>query len=310
MSFARDFLLRNWAIKLTSVLLAFLLWLAVRGEPPAERVLTVPLEIIIPTNMQITGERPGTVEVTLRGSANAMWFGQPFPSCRVDLGDATEGVHEVPLTPADVRVPSASGIEVLSVRPARIQLTLEKITTRAVPVRVVRGEPPLDLEVYSVKVDPPRVTITGPRSHVDKIREIPTENISLSGQRESLRTYARLDIPDAAVHAVPAGPVQVTIQLGVRRQLQTVRYVRVVPDNPSVAVVPSRISLRVLAPVTLEKKLTAADFAATVSTAGLGPTQQSMRVKPEVKHQGTPIPGLAIMEITPPEVTIRMEGRK
>jgi YbbR domain-containing protein len=310
MSFTKDVLLRNWAIKLTSVFLAFLLWLAVRGEPPAERVITVPLEIIIPADMQITGERPGNVEVTLRGSANSMWFGQPFPSCRVDLGDATEGEHEIPLTVADVRVPAASGIQVLSVRPARIKLTLEKTISRVVPIRVVRGEPPLDLEVYSVKVAPPQVTITGPRSHVDKLRQIPTENISLSGQRESIRTYARLDIPDATVHAVPAGPVQVSIQLGVRRQLQTVRYVRVVPDNPSVAVVPSRISLRVLAPVSLERKLTAADFEATVSTAGLGPAEQSLRVKPEVKPLGTPIPGLAIMEITPPEVTIRREGRK
>jgi YbbR domain-containing protein len=310
MSFAKDVLLRNWAIKLTAVFLAFLLWLAVRGEPPAERVITVPLEIIIPADMQITGERPGTVEVTLRGSASSMWFGQPFPSCRVDLGDATEGEHEIPLTPADVRVPRAAGIEVLSVRPARLRLTLEKTISKAVPVRVVRGDPPLDLEVYSVRVDPPRVTITGPRSHVEKIREISTENISLSGQRESIRTYARLDIPDAAVHAVPSSPVQVSIQLGVRRQLQTVRYVHVVPDDTSVVVVPSRISLRVLAPVSLEKRLTASDFEATVSTANLDPDQKSIRVKPEVKPQGAPVPGLAIMEIIPPEVTIRREGRK
>jgi len=310
MSFTRDVLLRHWAIKLTSVFLAFLLWLAVRGEPPAERVITVPLEIIIPADMQITGERPGTVEVTLRGSANSMWFGQPFPSCRVDLGDATEGEHEIPLTPADVRVPRAAGIEVLSVRPARLSLTLEKTISRVLPIRVVRGDPPLDLEVYGVKIDPPRVTITGPRSRVEKIREVPTENIPLSGQRESIRTYARLDIPDATVHASPAGPVQVSIQLGVRRQLQTVRRVPVVPDDPSVTVVPSRISVRVLAPVSLEEKLTAADFSATVSTASLGPAQKSMRVKPEVKHQGTTIPGLAIMEITPPEVTIRREGQK
>jgi len=310
MSFAKDVLVRHWGIKLTSIFLAFLLWLAVRGDPPAERVITVPLEIILPADMQITGERPGTVDVTLRGSAGSMWFGQPFPSCRIDLGQAEEGEHEFPLTPADVRVPRTAGLEVVSVRPARVKLILEKTLSKAVPVRVIRGDPPLDLEVYSVTVEPPETTITGPRSRLQQIRELPTENISLSGQRESIRTYAHLDMPDSTVHPSPPGPVQVSIQLGVRRQLQSVTAVTVVPDDPSVVVIPPRLTLRVLVPVSLQKKLSAADFEATVSTANLDPAQKAIRVKPEVKPRGSPVPGIAIMEVNPAEVTIRREENR
>ncbi len=310
MSLVKDVLLRNWGVKLTSVLLAFLLWLAVRGEPPAERVVTVPLEIILPADMQITSERPGTVEVTLRGTAGSMWFGQPFPSCRVDLEQEGEGEHEVPLTPEDVRVPRAAGLEVVSIRPARVRLTLEKIISREVPIRVVRGEPPLDLEVYGVTVEPPAVTITGPRSHVQGIRGIPTENILLSGQRESIRTDARLEIADSTLHASPPGPVQVSIQLGVRRQVRIVRAVPVVPDDSSIAVVPPRITLRVLVPISLEKTLSAADFEATVNTASLDPARKSARVKPQVTLRGEPIPGVVIVEVNPAEVAIRREGNK
>ncbi len=310
MSFAKDVLLRNWGVKLTSVLLAFLLWLAVRGEPSAEVVVTVPLEIILPADMQITSERPSTVEVTLRGMASSMWFGQPLPSCRVDLGQAGEGEHDVPLMPADVRVSRASGLEVVSIRPARVRLTLEKTISREVPVRVNRGEPPLDLEVYGVTVDPPVVSITGPRSHVRGIRDIPTENISLSGQRESIRTYARLEIADSALHASPPGPVQVSIQLGVRRQIRVIRGVPVVPDDSSVTVAPPRITLRVLVPISLEKTLLAADFEATVNTASLDPAQKTARVKPQVSLREAPIPGVAIVEVNPAEVTIRREVRQ
>ncbi len=309
MSFAMDVLLRNWGIKLTSVMLAFLLWLAVRGEPPAERVVTVPLEIVLPADMQITSERPSTVEVTLRGTASSMWFGQPFPSCRVDLGQIGEGQHDVPLTPADVHVPHASGLEVVAIRPARVRLTLEKTISKGVPIRVIRGDPPLDLEVYGVTVDPPTATITGPRSRVQGIRDIPTENISLSGQRESLRTYARLDIPDSAVHASPPGPVQVSIQLGVRRQLRIIRAVPVEPDDTTVTVIPPRITLRVLVPVSLEKMLSAADFEATVSTVNMDPTQKILRVKPVVKPRAAPIPGVVVVEVDPAEVTVRREGK-
>jgi len=310
MSFAKDVLLRNWGIKLTSVLLAFLLWIAVRGEPPAERVITVPLEIILPADMQITSERPGTVEVTLRGAASSMWFGQPFPSCRVDLGEVGEGERDVLLKPSDIRMPRATALEVVSIRPARVKLTLEKTISREVPVRVIRGDPPLDLEVYAVTVEPSKITITGPRSRIQAIRDIPTENISLSGQRESVRTYSRLDIPDSIVRASPPGPVQVSIQLGVRRQLRIIRAVTVVPDDSSVTVIPPRITLRVLVPVSLQKTLSAADFEATVSTATLDLAQKTVRVKPQVKPSGAPIPGIAILEVNPAEVAIRREGKR
>ena len=310
MSLVKDVLLRNWGVKLTSVLLAFLLWLAVRGEPSAEVVVTVPLEIILPVDMLITSERPSTVEVTLRGMASSMWFGQPLPSCRVDLEQAGEGEHDVPLMPADVRVPRASGLEVISIRPARMKLTLEKIVSREVPIRVIRGEPPLDLEVYGVTVEPPAVTVTGPRSHVQGIRDIPTENISLSGQRESIRTYARLEIADSTLHASPPGPVRVSIQLGVRRQVRVIRGVPVVPDDSSVTVIPPRITLRVLVPISLEKKLSAADFEATVNTASLETAQKTARVKPQVSLREAPIPGVAVVEINPAEVTVRREGRQ
>lgn len=308
MNFVKDVLLRHWGIKLTSVLLAFLLWLAVRGEPPAERVITVPLEIILSPDMQISGERPGTVDVTLRGSASSMWFGQPFPSCRIDLGQKEEGRHEISLTPADVRVPRAAGLEVVSVRPARVKLTLEKIISREVPVRVIRGDPALDLEVYGVIVEPARITITGPRSHVQQIRDVPTENISLSGQRESIQMDARLDNSDSTVHLSPPGPVQVSIQLGGRRQLQTVTGVTVVPNDASITVIPPRLTLRILVPVSLGTRLSAADFEATVSAASLEPSQKAIQVKPVVKPRGSPAPGIAIMEVRPPEVTIRRES--
>jgi YbbR domain-containing protein len=175
---------------------------------------------------------------------------------------------------------------------------------------VIRGDPPLDLEVYSITVEPPEVTVTGPRSHIRGIRDIPTENIALSGQRESIRTYARLDVPDSVVHASPPGPVQVSIQLGVRRQLRTIRAVPVVPDDPSVSVVPPRITLRVLVPVSVQETLSAADFEATVSTASLDPAQKTIRVKPEVKPRTAPIPGVAVVEVNPAEVTVRREEKK
>jgi hypothetical protein len=80
----------------------------VRGDPGAASVITVPLEIRIPRNVEITNERPRSVEVTVRGTASSPWFGQPSPSCVIDLQSAEEGQHVAPLTPDNVRITDAN----------------------------------------------------------------------------------------------------------------------------------------------------------------------------------------------------------
>jgi len=90
--FFQELLLENWSLKLTAVLLSLILWLFVRGEPGPERVVAVPLEVLLPRQMEITNQRPTSVEVTMRGAAfSNMLFSQPLPTCIIDLQDAKEG---------------------------------------------------------------------------------------------------------------------------------------------------------------------------------------------------------------------------
>jgi len=301
----REMLLANWGLKLTSIFLAFFLWLAVQGEPPAERVVTIPLEVVLPPDMEITGERPNTVDVTLRGSPSSMGLQQRLPTCRIDLQDQGEGIHVETLTPENVRLPRTSGIMVVSIRPARVRLVLERTISREIPIRVTRGDPPLTLEVYGVSVTPPTATIIGPRSHVERVREVRTESVPLSNQKESFRTLVRLAVEDSLIHVEPMGPVEVAVQLGVRRQLHTVTRVPLTADDPEVTVIPSRVTVSVLMPATTERTLGAADLDARVTTRGVGPGLKSFQAKPEVKLKVPAGPGVSIMEIKPAEVTVR-----
>ena len=77
MRFIKNLFLENWNLKTTALLLALILWLFVRGEPGAITVVDVPLEIQVPPSMEITNERPATIEVTMRGTAlSKTWFGR------------------------------------------------------------------------------------------------------------------------------------------------------------------------------------------------------------------------------------------
>ena len=65
----RNLFVRNWELKLLSLLLAFILWLSLIPEEKtlSEKTLTIPLETLnIPANMELVEKPDSTVDVTIR----------------------------------------------------------------------------------------------------------------------------------------------------------------------------------------------------------------------------------------------------
>jgi hypothetical protein len=129
--FVREYLLENWNLKITAILLALIVWLFVRGEPGPERVVRIPLEVQVPHQMEITGERPSMIEITMRGTAfSGALFGQILPTCTIDLQNAGEGAHVVALTLDLIKVPKGSGFEIMRVNPKSVTVVLKRIPAK------------------------------------------------------------------------------------------------------------------------------------------------------------------------------------
>jgi YbbR domain-containing protein len=305
---AKDFFVENWGLKLTALFLSFILWLMVHGDPGTERNIMIPLEIRIPREMVITNEdRPSLVEVTIRGPLASGGFGQPNLICLLDLPTAPEGERLVPLTPQNIT--RTTGLEIVTVRPSRIRLVLEREISKEVRIETSVGTPETGFEVYDVRVSPSTALIRGPRSRLDKINSVATEAVSLQGEQGSIRKFVNLNIKDSLVHSVPAEPVAVEIEIGPRRSLQTISPVPVLPDDDSVVVRPSRVTLRILVPGTFPRSLTPADFSATVAVRNLNPALDSEKVKPVVTFTNPLDPAIRIKEIVPAQVTVHRTGK-
>jgi YbbR domain-containing protein len=307
----RDLLLENWGLKLTSVFLASILWLMVHGDTNTERVLSVPLEIRVPRNMEISSERPSTVDVTVRGTSTTMWFAQTLPTYIIDLQTFSEGDHQVQLSPANVRLPRASGLEALSVRPARLTLVLEKTVSKEIPIRVTsRGEPEPGYDIYGITVSPSTALLTGPRTRVEKIKETSTEAVSIAGRRESLHVYANLNISDNSVHIKPTGPVEITIQLGPHRRMQRVSGITVQPDAPGFACIPRTVAVQVLVPANSEKNLAPSDFLATVAASSMEFGAAGAKAQVDVRLKNPTDPAIMMKGIIPAEVLVQRAVKK
>ncbi len=306
MRIIREYIFQNWALKLTSVLLAWILWLFVRGEPGAERVITVPLEVRIPRDMEITNERPNSVDVTVRGTISNTWFGQSIPTCSIDLQGFDEGEHVVPLTPDNVRIPRAAGLQVLKVNPARVTLVLEKTISKEVPVIVpTRGDPAPGYDIYGKSALPNTILITGPRSHVERIQHISTEPVPVTGQKQTIRMFASLNIRDNMVRSTPVGPIEVQVVLGPHRTLETISHVPVQIDSNRYITIPQRLSVQLLVPITFKGTLSAGDVSATISWENLDESSLPVRMKPEVKLVAKLDQAIVIKGTEPAEVIVR-----
>jgi hypothetical protein len=127
--------LRDSWLKAVSLVLAVSLWMVVAGEPVVERGLDVPLEFEnVPRGLAVLGDETDSVRVRVRGLASALARIAPGTVvARLDLSGERPGRKLYDLFPGAIEAPP--GVEVTSVIPATVTLTLERTgTTRMEPI--------------------------------------------------------------------------------------------------------------------------------------------------------------------------------
>ena len=129
--FFRRHVVHNLSLKLTSLLLAAGLWLAVSSSPPSEVALNVPVIFRnMPTDLEISSVNIPSAQIRVRGpEALVRRLQSSDVSVEVDLTkqDVSPGEHVFDLS-QDVHVPNR--LTVSRVVPNQIHVTFE---TRATP---------------------------------------------------------------------------------------------------------------------------------------------------------------------------------
>jgi len=300
--FIREILLQNWWFKLAALLLAYVIWLLVRsGE--GERIITVPLVVQVPRNMQIVNERPATVEVAALGVPN-LSGSLPNLSYVINLQSAGEGEQTVALTAQGVQIGPSSGVTAVRVSPARITFVLERVISKDVPVRVkVQGSPDPGFDLYQVICRPDIVHIIGPRSDINPFKELETDPISIAGQKHSFQQTVNFNLQGDDIHTSPVA-VEVRVELGAHRTERTLKIPLTVLGYEGLAANPPFVSVSVLVPVTFKGQLAAGDLKATVTVPNSRPLPNRLAMKPEVEFSRDLDAGIVIKKITPEEITL------
>ena len=134
---------RNWHLKLLSLVFSFLLWLFVTGEQKAEVGYSVPLELKnVPANLMVANEVPSLVNLRISGPRTLLSNLEPSAlSLSVNLRGLEPGLTTFKRLDENLNLPSA--LKVVRLSPSYVEVKLERIRERTVPVNVVLTGAPL-----------------------------------------------------------------------------------------------------------------------------------------------------------------------
>jgi YbbR domain-containing protein len=205
---------RHISLKVWSVALAFMLWMAIAGEQTVERGVRVPLELQQFTpELELQGEPPSFVDLRVRGESGALSrLGAGDIVAVLDLRAARAGRRLYQMTPEHVRAPF--GIQVVQVSPASVTLVFERSATRRVTVvPAVEGEPAPGFVVGKLTTSPPAVEIVGPESAIKAASEALTEPVSVAGARSDVSASVMVGLQDPVLRLKAPRSAKVTVQI-------------------------------------------------------------------------------------------------
>lgn len=233
-------LLRNWPLKLSSVLLATVLYtgLVFSGSfSDADVQLTIGISGQ-PSNTAVLSGTPGAVDVTYRAPNDVAGTlsGDSFRAT-VDLSDYDmDRSPEPQVLPVEV-VALVEEVEIVRREPATVTVEIDRLVEKRVPVVVDSGDVPDSLEIGEPITSDDEVNVRGASTLVDRVdRAVARVLIDASGIRVE-RTVALepVDIDGQPVMNVQVEPETVTVEIDV----QAVESNRTVPVRPQIVGTPS-----------------------------------------------------------------------
>jgi YbbR domain-containing protein len=211
--FLKRYVVHNFGLKLLSLALATGIWFLISPEEqPAEVALRAPVVFDhVPAHLEISNELIPEAQIRVRGPERVIRELQPNEvHAEIDLSDVKAGERTFDLTSQEVRHPS--DVRVVQVLPSQLHLSFDTRLTRDVEIRPrVTGIFANGEQIVKVMADPPRITVTGPRLHVERIDAATTDPIDATGTRGSAVFTTNVYVSDPLVQIAQAGSIRVTV---------------------------------------------------------------------------------------------------
>ena len=294
-------------LKLFSIIFALGLWLFVNaGQKAAERAVEVPVEIRnIPSDLMVVNPGASQVEVRVMGPPALLSALDPdFLKVTLDLDGARVGTSTFRLSPDFFNPPR--GVRITRISPSVINLNLETVAVRSLPV-VVRFGPKVlvGYRVARVEASPDSVKVRGVASEVNRMVSAETVPIDLEGVRGQMTREARLS---SAGKTLSFSPDRVSVSVVLEEEWMTREFSRVdvkAKDfTGSYSVSPRRVYLRLSGPKRILGQLQLGTDQVYVDLKGLAPGSHTLALNLKLSSE------IKVLEQRPERFSVRIAARE
>lgn len=301
---------RNFPQKIIALVCSVILSIVVMSD----RNLTVefqqiPVNIVLPDGFTSTDDiQQPTVTVRVSGRASRL-----RGISRDDLGTLTisppprEGNIQMTLQPSMISLPDGAHIE--KFQPEFIGINLEPLETRTLAVSTVHaftGEPLPGFQLGEVRITPPEIEVTGPRSVISNTSQLYIEPIDLTGKASTF-TVNRWIILNRNGLKAASERVEVTVNIVSQSKQHIVIGVPIVPINLNAphTFKPATIDLTLIGDEASLSKIDTSNLFITVDAAQENDGNEHTRI---LNHDDFSVPnlpsGVAIDESKLPSVLL------
>ncbi len=214
-------LTENWMMKLLSLVFALVLWFFVMGEQDLEKGFAIPVELSnLPEELIVSNEVPSLLDVRISGPRSVLMnLDSGELAIDIDLDGLSTGVTSYKRL--EERFNLSRNLKVTRTSPSIIEVRLERVRAKRVPVKVIVGDDPPDgFKIVAVTAKPSHVTVSGAGSELKLVNEVLTDPVQIPEVsedipevNENLVQTVALDYVGKFTALKDAKTVQVTVSL-------------------------------------------------------------------------------------------------
>jgi len=270
-SFTFSGILHDYPLKLLAVVLSLLLWLHVATEKRYEREARLAVrKLIIGGSLALAQAPPDSLSVLVSATGKTLWRTDwRDEGLILRLDGLSAGIVERALTPTTVALVRGEDVRLEAVTsPRSHSFVVEPLLERTVPVNcraaveAATGFAP----TAGVSVYPETATVRGPRSTVNAIRSVSTEERVFRNVAGSYDTRLRLRVD--SLYGVTVDPPEVIYRISVapliERVFENVPLVVSHARPDALRVTPRFVTLRLAGPDADMRRMTLGDVVASV----------------------------------------------
>jgi YbbR domain-containing protein len=228
-----DFIFRNWPLKLGAILLATVLYSGlVLGQNVRTWTGTLPVETIRPpAGATLLADPDPVTQVRYRAPLDVGVVSPDSFRATVDLSriEVQPGGQPRPVPVSVVAVDPR--IQVVDFQPREVQVSLDPVATKEMPVTVSVGSVPDGVTIGPPQTEPSTVTIRGASSRVDVVTSV-LARVAIDASALNVDREAELVAVDSNGNQVPnieIDPERARVRIAVARELAN-RTLPVVPN--------------------------------------------------------------------------------